>query len=539
MMRRRAIANGALAGLLISLPVLAIMAVGQQLMGLPFVPFDLFDWMARVLPGGLIRTTIAFMVSLIGGLQLGPTDTTAKLLEQSIAIVQFIVGGMLFGVILNAIGSRQPDRLRRDGATGGALIAAAILLIEASLGVGPAGIWLGILWVIVIFVGSGYAIGWWLQRDRRVTAQIEGQALTRRQFLLRTSAASIAITLSGLGLTWLLSPHEMTVTSASTPTTGPAPQQGPITPGVAAAPPPAILAARIAPAPGTRSEITSNADFYRIDIDALPPRITADTWHLQIDGLVDKPLKLSLDDLRARPAVSQVMTLECISNPVGGDLTSTAQIVGIPFKTILAEAGLQPAARSAYITSTDGYYETVVMPDIQDERTLLVYEMNGEPLPVEHGFPLRIYIPNRFGMKQPKWIEHIELVDQERPGYWVVRGWDNAAIPPTTSVIDPIDTAAAKNSNTLPIGGIAYAGARGLSRVEVNVDGGAWTNAQLRVPPLSMLTWVQWRYDWPIQPGQHTFQVRAYDGTGQLQITTPSDPFPSGATGIYARTVEI
>ncbi len=536
-MKRRLIANGAFAGLLISLPVVAIMAASQQLIGLPFVPFDLFDWMARVLPGGLIRAAIEFMVNLIGGLHLGPTDTTAKLLEQSIAVVQFIVGGMLFGIIVNLIAASHPDRLPRYGTLGGAVVAIASLLIEASLGVGPAGVWLSILWVMVVFVGSGYVIGWWLQRTRGEPAESTGETLTRRQFLLRTSAASIAVTLSGLGLTWLLSPHETSV--AATPAAEPVPKQGPITPGAAAAPPPATLAARIAPAPGTRPEITSNADFYRIDINALPPRVAADTWRLHVDGLVNKPLILSLDDIRARPAVSQVMTLECISNPVGGDLTSTAQIVGVPIKTILAEAGLQPTARAAYFTSTDGYYETVVMSDMQDERTLLVYEMNGEPLPTEHGFPLRIYIPNRFGMKQPKWIEHIELVDQERPGYWVERGWDNAAIPPTTSVIDPIDTSAAKGSGTLPIGGIAYAGARGLSRVEVSVDNGAWTNAQLRVPPLSILTWVQWRYDWPIQAGQHTFQVRAYDGTGQLQITTPSDPFPTGATGIYARTIEI
>ncbi len=536
-MKRRAFASGALAGLLISLPAMAIMALGHQLIGLPFAPFDLFDWMARILPGDLIRTGIAFMVSLIGGLQLGPTDTTAKLMEQALAIVQFIAGSMIFGAILNSVDSRHPDRLRRDGVLGGTLIAIAILLIEASLGVGPAGVWLSIIWVIAVFAGSGYAIGWWLQRDRRVVTQADDQVLSRRQFLLRTGAASIAITLSGLGLAWLLSPRE--IRAAAAPATGPAPQSGAITPGIAAAPPQATLAARIMPAPGTRPELTSNADFYRIDINALPPRISSDTWHLQIDGLVNKPLTLGLDELRARPAVSQAMTLECISNPLGGDLTSTAQIVGIPFKTILAEAGLQPAARSAYITSTDGYFETVVMSDIQDARTLLVYEMNGEPLPVEHGFPLRIYIPNRFGMKQPKWIEHIEMVDREPPGYWVVRGWDNAAIPPTTSVIDPIDTNAAKNLTTLPIGGIAYAGARGLSRVEVRVDNGAWTNAQLRVPPLSMLTWVQWRYDWPIQAGTHTFQVRAYDGTGQQQISTPGDPFPSGATGIYARTVVI
>ncbi len=536
-MKRGVIVNGVWAGLLISLPVMAIMAVGHQLMGLPFVPFDIFDWMARVLPGGLIRTTIQFMVNLIGSFQLGPTAATAKLLEQSIAIVQFIVGGMFFGIILNLIGPSHPDRLTWHGVWGGTIVAIGILLIEASLNAGGAGAWLTIFWVIIVFAGSGYAIGWWLQQARREATESTGQTLTRRQFLLQTGAASIAVTLGGLGLTWLLGPQE-TVASA-TPPAGPTPTPGPITPGVAAPPPPATLAARIALAPGTRPEITSNADFYRIDINALPPRVAADTWRLHIDGLVNKPLALSLDDIRARPAVSQVMTLECISNPVGGDLISTAQIVGVPFQAILAEAGLQPTARAAYITSTDGYYETVIMSDIQDERTLLVYEMNGAPLPTEHGFPLRIYIPNRFGMKQPKWIEHIELMDQERPGYWVERNWDNAAIPPTTSVIDPIDTSVAQGSSTLPIGGIAYAGARGLSRVEVSVDNGPWATAQLRVPPLSILTWVQWRYDWPIQPGQHTFQVRAYDGTGQPQIITPNDPFPSGATGIYSRTIEM
>jgi DMSO/TMAO reductase YedYZ molybdopterin-dependent catalytic subunit len=531
--KRRLIANGLLAGLLITLPVVAIMAVGQQLFGLPFVPFDLFDWMARVLPGGLVRTIIEFMVGLIGGLQLGPTDTIAKLLEQSIAIVQFIVGGMLFGVIVNSIGARRPDRLTRTGAIGGAIVALIVLLIEASLKFGSAGVVLSIVWIAIIFVGSGYAIGWWLQRSETASAQpIEG-AITRRQFLVRTAAASLAVALGGLGLSWLLNLRETPGSTAASPTTTGTPlPAGPITPGSAAAPPQATLAARIAPAPGTRPELTSNADFYRIDINTLAPRVPADTWQLKIDGLVDKPLSLSLDDIRARPAISQVMTLECISNPLGGDLTSTAQIVGVPFKTILAEAGMQPTARSAYLTSTDGFYETVVMSDIQDERTLLVYEMNGAPLLAEHGFPLRIYIPNRFGMKQPKWIEHIELVADERPGYWVERGWDRDAIPLTTSVIDPIDLAAAKNSDTLPIGGIAYAGARGLSRVELRVDDGEWTPAQLRTPPLSMLTWVQWRYDWPLQTGQHIFQVRAYDGTGQLQIATSHDPFPAGATGI-------
>ena len=175
-----------------------------------------------------------------------------------------------------------------------------------------------------------------------------------------------------------------------------------------------------------------------------------------------------------------------------------------------------------------------------DERTLLVYEMNGEPLPVKHGYPLRIYIPNHYGMKQPKWIKRMEAIDHHGPGYWVDRGWSETAIPQTTSVID---TVAVDDENpetgVIPVGGIAYSGARGISKVEVQVDEGPWQEVELRSPALSPLTWVQWRYLWKSQPGRHTFKVRAYDGTGQLQETQPSPPHPNGATGIDSKTENI
>jgi DMSO/TMAO reductase YedYZ molybdopterin-dependent catalytic subunit len=197
----------------------------------------------------------------------------------------------------------------------------------------------------------------------------------------------------------------------------------------------------------------------------------------------------------------------------------------------LDQVGLQADATALYIESVDGFYETVVMDDMMDPRTLLVYEMNGEPLPTEHGYPLRIYIPNRFGMKQPKWIVRMEAVSEEREGYWVERGWSRTATVRTTSVID-IVMDQQTGGQVAHVGGIAYAGARGISKVEVQVDDGPWQEAQLRVPPLSPLTWVQWQHEWATQTGRHTARVRAYDGTGELQVLEASPAHPDGATGI-------
>jgi DMSO/TMAO reductase YedYZ molybdopterin-dependent catalytic subunit len=205
----------------------------------------------------------------------------------------------------------------------------------------------------------------------------------------------------------------------------------------------------------------------------------------------------------------------------------------VPFRNILAEAGLKPEVKGIYIEAKDGFYEYVDLQVAMDPRVMLVYDMSGVPLPVEHGYPLRIYIPNRFGMKQPKWITRMEAVSEARTGYWVDRGWDEEAIIKATSVIDTIPADKIDpSSRTIPVGGIAFAGDRGISKVEIQVDGGEWVQAQLRNPPLSPLTWVQWRYDWPAQPGTHNFAVRAYDGAGKLQETDSQPPEWSGATGI-------
>jgi hypothetical protein len=295
---------------------------------------------------------------------------------------------------------------------------------------------------------------------------------------------------------------------------------------------------RVPPAPGTRDELTSNENFYRIDINTRPEMIDGDSWALKAEGLFDNARSLTLSDLMAYPAVTQPITLSCISNPVAGDLIGTSNWTGARLRDVLKDLGLRPEATELYIEAADGFYESVAMEDLMDPRTLLVYGMNGETLPVEHGFPLRIYIPNRYGMKQPKWIARIEAIDEEGPGYWVERGWSEEARPQIVSVIDRVAVDAAADG-AVPMGGIAWAGDRGIQKVEVQVDDAEWVEAVLRTPPLSPLTWVQWRYDWPASPGGHFIRVRATDGTGALQIEEVHGEHPNGATGYHGVTVEV
>jgi hypothetical protein len=218
-------------------------------------------------------------------------------------------------------------------------------------------------------------------------------------------------------------------------------------------------------------------------------------------------------------------------------LISTTQWTGVSVQDVLADAGLQDGARYLHITSEDGFYETVDLDLIEkDERIMFCYAFDGNPLPAEHGFPLRIWIPDRYGMKQPKWITGVEVTDSYKEGYWVERGWDEVAQVKTTSVIDTVavnSTFEEDGTQFVPVGGIAFAGDREISRVEVRVDGGQWEEAELRTP-LSGTTWVLWRFDWPFQPGDHTFEVRCAEGDGTPQILESNPPRPSGATGIHS-----
>ena len=298
--------------------------------------------------------------------------------------------------------------------------------------------------------------------------------------------------------------------------------------------------ASVQPVPGTRPEFTPIEDHYTTFNFAELPTHGIEDWRLRVSGLVDRPLTWTLDEITRHEPLHAFITLACISNPVGGPLISTTRWTGTSLQRLLPLWNVKPEATHLRMEGADSFYETVALETIQaDERVMLAYEWDGVPLPMKHGFPLRIYIPSRYGMKQPKWIVSIEAMDHWEPGFSVANTWDKDAIMETTAVIDAVVVSdhvpEANAPGSLLVGGIAHAGARGISKVEVRVDDGAWQEAQLR-PPLSDLTWVIWRYECPFEEGEHTFSVRAYDGTAALQEEEPSPPYPDGSTGIHQKT---
>jgi hypothetical protein len=234
--------------------------------------------------------------------------------------------------------------------------------------------------------------------------------------------------------------------------------------------------------------------------------------------------------------------MSCISNRIGGDLISTTYWTGVSLQRLLQDVPLPEGATHLRISSADGFDETVALNLVNDDaRVMLAYYWAGRPLETKHGFPLRIHVPDLYGMKQPKWITRIDVLDADQEGYWVRRGWDEVARVRTTSVIDTVAVDMMiidGDQQLIPVGGIAWGGARGISRVEVRVDGGEWQEARVRAPN-SDRTWVIWRYDWPFAEGRHSFEVRCLEGDGSQQLEAERGVRPSGATGIHSQVVTI
>jgi DMSO/TMAO reductase YedYZ molybdopterin-dependent catalytic subunit len=279
--------------------------------------------------------------------------------------------------------------------------------------------------------------------------------------------------------------------------------------------------------PGLAPLITPNDDFYTVDEEIADPMVDAAGWRLQIAGAVDAPFEVTYQELLALPQTEQHATLECISNPVGGDLISTATWTGVPLASLLERAGIAAGAVEVVSHAIGGYSDSLPIADAMRPVTLVAVGMNGRVLPRAHGFPARLLAPGYFGMKQPKWLERIEVVTEPYQGYWEQRGWTKAAVVRTMSRIDGYGDV---GGGTF-VAGVAFAGDRGISRVEVSVDDGAtWADAELE-RPLSGLTWRRWRL--PLDPaGDPIVVVRATDGDGVLQPATYADPHPSGATGL-------
>jgi DMSO/TMAO reductase YedYZ molybdopterin-dependent catalytic subunit len=281
-------------------------------------------------------------------------------------------------------------------------------------------------------------------------------------------------------------------------------------------------------------EVLTAGDFYTVSKNLLDPKVELDGWNLVIDGLVDRPTTYTLADIAALPVHSDYYALQCISNLVGGDQWGNAHWKGTRLANMIQAAGPRSGIRKVIFHGADDYTDSIPLEVALRPDALLAYEMNNEPLTKEHGFPARLLIPGIYGMKNVKWITRIELVDFDYKGYWMQRGWSDSARYQTSSRIDT-----PRSRHVLPLGevtiaGVAFAGHRGIDKVEVSLDNGqTWREAQVK-PPLSGNAWNLWaltaRFD---SEGAVTAKVRATDGNGELQIEKPSEPLPDGATGYH------
>ena len=308
-------------------------------------------------------------------------------------------------------------------------------------------------------------------------------------------------------------------------------------------PPPIPNYGIIQPVPHLSAEITPNDDFYLVSKNLFnDPVVDAARWSLQVDGLVERPYTLSYAQLLALPLKQQYETLMCISNEVGGPYISNARWDGIPLADLLARAGgVKAGADTVIFYAADGYTESLPLSKALTPTTLLALRMNGVALPHEHGFPARLLVPGRYGMKHVKWMMRIELSSKSNfEGYWEQRGWDEQALVKMTSRIDaPLNGATLPANQLTYIAGVAFSGDKGISEVDVTFDGGQhWQRATLQ-RPYSNLTWVLWELPWRPQAGNYNIIVRAIDLDGNVQNPAYAPPEPSGASGYDTISVTV
>ena len=292
--------------------------------------------------------------------------------------------------------------------------------------------------------------------------------------------------------------------------------------------------------PGLSTLITSNKEFYRIDTAISVPNIDVNSWRLKIGGFVANPLEFTYKELSARPVFELDDTIACVSNEVGGTLVGNARWLGVRLDDLIKEA--QPSSTADQIMgySSDGFSAGFPLATLDGRDAMIAIGMNGEPLPLEHGFPARIIVPGLYGyVSATKWLTYIELTRfDKKQGYWVPRGWSARAPIKTQSRIDTPQDGGTVKAGKIAIAGVAWAPTRGITRVEVKVNNNPWRDATLG-PELAKTTWRQWWIDWTATSGQSTIAVRATDGTGVTQSNNIAPPAPNGADGWHTIKVTV
>jgi DMSO/TMAO reductase YedYZ molybdopterin-dependent catalytic subunit len=351
----------------------------------------------------------------------------------------------------------------------------------------------------------------------------------RRRFLTASGIAVVTAAAGGLVGRELITRHNVNAARAALRFPKPAVPAPPLPPG------------SNLNIPGLSSFITPDGSFYRVDTALLVPEVDPTTWQLRIHGMVQRELTLTFDQLLRRPLIEDYVTLTCVSNPVGGPYVGNALWLGARLADLIRQARPLAGASQLLCTSVDGFTSGTPLEVVLDGRdALLAVAMNGQPLPVEHGFPARMVVPGLYGyVSATKWVTDIEVTTfASANAYWVQRGWSQQAPIKTESRIDVPGSGATLAPGRTPVAGVAWAQHKGIAAVEVRVDAGPWREARLAAVP-DIDTWRQWVWQWDATPGNHVIEARATDKTGYTQTAVQAPPPPNGASGYPSVTVTV
>ncbi|MDO8688625.1 MAG: molybdopterin-dependent oxidoreductase [Dehalococcoidia bacterium] len=506
--------TGVVGGLAAAVVMLAVMLFIRIVLGIPSLPEMLADVFTRIIP-----------LSIFSAL-LGALESNAKPLMLVGILLGHLIMGMLLGLVYARVWGRSSlrssERLGLLGPWSGGLLLAALLWLMALLVVMPTG-GAGLLGLagrpgpvslalstLASSLAFGVALVTFFQGMLAVRSDTSGELpqadRDRRAFLLKLASVPMALLVGGA--LWQLLEKQI---GADLQDMGSALQ----TSGTGILP----------------EEITSNADFYTVSKNFEDPTVDLQKWSLDLKDQGGRRLTLSYGDLKSLPSVEQAATLMCISNEVGGDLISNAVWTGVRMRDLLAQLGATSADR-VVLRAWDGYADSIPFDKAMQDGTILVYSMNGEALPDAHGYPARLVVPGIYGMKNVKWVRAIELVDGDFQGYWQERGWTNVATIKTVSRFDVPAKGATLPLAPVALGGIAFAGDRGVSKVEVSPDAGnTWLQMNVK-EALSPYAWSLWTGQWqPTKPGDYVLLARAWDKLGQVQDRKDTGALPDGASG--------
>ncbi len=531
-------------GLAAGAVAIAISLIIRSFAGGPFIPELASQTLFSLTPGQFESQAVA---------NFGP------LAKYSAFAGAIIANFILYGLLAIWV-DRLQNKLHRKGYVGKAILSSVVAYViflivtislvtitEARTHTQPTSIIRLVLSLILPQIAFGFTLSSFYEKIHRPSRKpvVEKPSETTTQIdykkraLLRAAiAAAVALPILYLGLNRLFPTQEVQPPSSSSLS---------LLPLQSKSKPLGFEDPRLAPL--LDSEVTPTYLFYRIDINPIVPVVDATSWTLSVRGLVNNPLTITYEEIKAMPSVKEYATLQCVSNKIGGDLTSTALWTGVRLKDVLQKAQVKPGAKYIAVRCYDGYDVGIPLERGLLDGSILAYEMNLAPLTSEHGYPVRAIVPGLYGMMNPKWITEIELVDNVYEGYWARNGWTNVAtedthsfivIPGQAPVRDRFRNLDVENINIVPgqkvpVAGIAFAGDRGIAKVEVSTDGGVtWKSASIK-DPLSKYTWVLWTAGFTPTTAQGNYEivVRATDKTGKIQTAEVRPPFPDGATGYH------